>query len=46
MAEGIHDLLNVVVLAGMVDKFSLFLSSYRERAPTVGGIISEIYRDY
>ena len=40
MADGIHDSLNVVVLAGIVDKFSLFVSSYRETAPAVGGIIS------
>ena len=43
MADGIHDLLNVDVLTGILDIFSLFLSSYRETFATVGGIMSEIY---
>ena len=43
MADGIHDLLNVDVLTGILDIFSLFLNSYRETFATVGGIMFEIY---
>ena len=42
MADGMQDLLNVDVLIGILDMFSLFLNSYLETFATVGDTRSEI----
>ena len=43
IADGMQDLLNVVVVVGILEILLLFLNSYLDTFETVGGIRSEMY---